>query len=339
MSVRSLKDAVRSGNAGLLIIGVILLVVALRFAERQFIFFTLWRATPTAVTPEALANADPDTLIRRVVLVQVRTPQDVGRLVRENDEGRITGTAAGFYLVDVGDRKALLISARRQLPADTLIHAMIFRISAEQRRVLLDPLTRDGAALRGALLPFSLTLTLAAQPMPWKFFLAVAFVLAAAGLVLRMILQRLDHRSHPIFATLATFGDPARIEAEIDRELAQGVGAFDGLSLLSQYIVIHDGSADVLRYDDVVWLYGETSEKHGRFHEGKVCLETVDGRQVKATVKAYDDMQRALTHLAARAPWALVGFSDENERRLRGAERAATVAQILKTRDHNLNRT
>ena len=322
----------------MIVVGVALLLIGGRCAERQSIDVALWRATPTAVTPDALANADPDTMVRKLIVVEIRSPQDVGRLVRENDEGRVTRTDAGFFLVDIGDRKSLLMSARRQLPADTTIHAVVFRVSAEQRRVLLDPLTRDDAALRGALLPYSLTLSRATFPLPWRFFVALATVLAGAWLVLRAIGQKMNHRRHPIFAKLARYGDAAAVEAEIERELAEGRNAFKHIALLSNYVVLYDATPEVLRYDDVVWIYGEVTEKHGRFDKGKICIETADDTAAKAGMESQAELMQALSLLAARAPWALVGHSEENKERMGFARRAATVAEILKTRDHNLGR-
>ena len=129
------------------------------------------------------------------------------------------------------------------------------------------------------------------------------------------LVRSLSPSTHPIYRRLGTLGDAQGLASALDREFAGAAlpafgrdwlvcASFDGLS--------------VTRWTDVVWIYLLVSKNQGREMYRKVYVWSRDG-DLLATPPANtpEEADRQLRDIAARAPWAEVGYSEAREKEWR----------------------
>ncbi|HEV8400944.1 MAG TPA: DUF6709 family protein [Gemmatimonadales bacterium] len=123
-----------------------------------------------------------------------------------------------------------------------------------------------------------------------------------------------DPAAHPLVARMAPWGDPLGVAVLAEREAENPRFKAGGWALGDTYLVQSTTfTFDVLRVRDLLWAYKKIT-KHsvnfiptGRSYEA--ILTCYGGRAVvKAKEKVVDAI---LTFAHQRAPWAVIGYSDE----------------------------
>jgi len=154
------------------------------------------------------------------------------------------------------------------------------------------------------------------QTSPWPYMIFPgAIALTGAIMLGQGLVRSLSPSTHPIYRRLGTLGDAQGLASALDREFAGAAlpafgrdwlvcASFDGLS--------------VTRWTDVVWIYLLVSKNQGREMYRKVYVWSRDG-DLLATPPANtpEEADRQLRDIAARAPWAEVGYSEAREKEWR----------------------
>ena len=125
---------------------------------------------------------------------------------------------------------------------------------------------------------------------------------------------RQDVSSHPVVKRVAAWGDPLGIALEARREAESPKYKGGGWLVTDKYLIQSTFfTFDILRLADLLWAYKKVTKHSVNFiPTGKsyaALLACYGGAaEIKGREKKVDEI---LVFAAARAPWAIFGFSDE----------------------------
>jgi hypothetical protein len=149
-------------------------------------------------------------------------------------------------------------------------------------------------------------------------YLAIAGVLVFAFLLVKYGLPAWKHlqdpSSHPLMGRVVSWGDPIQLAVEVEREARSPHHKGAGWLVTDKYLVQSTFfTFDVLRFWDLLWAYKRVTRHSvnfiptGKTYDGVlVCYG--GAAEIKGREKLVDEV---LAFAAARAPWAVLGFSDE----------------------------
>lgn len=136
--------------------------------------------------------------------------------------------------------------------------------------------------------------------------------------VLSLLAVSSDINRHWVVRQLARFGDPPHLAAEIDQETKRP-RVIGPLSLTSSWLLRpYMFGIKAIPFDAVVWVYKRVIRHHtnfvptGRSYAVIVC--TRNGESLDLTRGVYD-VDAILREVASRAPWAIIGYSEDLESR------------------------
>lgn len=165
--------------------------------------------------------------------------------------------------------------------------------------------------------------------------------LVAAGLLLLLVVRNLHAWSsrraradaHPIWRRLARLGDARSLASQLDQETRGGdPQTFKGGATVTRSWLLHRRTygLGLVPLDRLVWIHKKVT-KHkntfitvGKSYEAVVCDRDGGQLSIRASEKAVDGLLGAL---AARAPWALAGWSADLEKAWK-SRRAEVVAAV-----------
>ncbi len=233
---------------------------------------------------------------------------------------------ASYLALALGER-LLLVKMPGEQYSETLnpsLTGWLSPISADENKEVLLKLEQDVPGVKAAFLPFKL------ETGDFRSTGAVGILIAAGVLILAVIglvmaLRRMsDPNSHPILKRLSRFGPldftVSRIEAELAAPhptLRAGTGK---LNLTNSWLV-YETLTNVLatRFEDIAWVYKHVFNYRqyfitvSRTFSAMVCDRS--GARMQVTVGGKeppaDEMLKAILE---RAPWAVVGYSDDLNR-------------------------
>jgi hypothetical protein len=285
---------------------------------------------PHPVEARALIRATmPDGLPHRFVEVDCTGAVDTG-IVRYKGSDK-----SAYWAVTLGDR-FLLVKAEAR-PSGC--------IEGELRR--LDPklshLLRD--ADRQAVLPLVLE-----QGDPRIFGAVMLLILAGVAAVstacfVRSFRRAIEPARHPAVRRFAPADQLARESQALEADLAgHDVVKFRGWRFTRRFAIDRRlARFDVRRWTDLVWAY-KVVTKHrinffipaGTTYDPVFCFSDgsriqLEGRWTFGGSAAESTVDELLSKVAARAPWAVIGFSDSVEASWR-RERAGLTASVAARR-------
>ena len=123
-----------------------------------------------------------------------------------------------------------------------------------------------------------------------------------------------DPSEHPLLARTAPWGDPLGVAVQAEREFEHPRFKAGGWSLGDTYLIQSTTFAfDVLRTHDLLWAYKKVTKHSVNFiPTGKSYEALLYCYGGTATVRAKEKVVDAiLTFAHQRAPWAVIGYSDE----------------------------
>lgn len=287
---------------------------AVLFAFAQSRYISNFISGPFEVgQPELDAIADVSTTPRYFVSVTGSKAIGTGiqqftTRTRAGVETSRTVTAA-YYVLVVGDR---LLIVKRAEGMPTTVQGELAAMPAELERHLFN--TPQMKAIRGRF--YSYYLDDSRFRVPGYIGFGVALVLAVLLVKFGLPAWRYarDVSSHPVVKRVAAWGDPLATAVEARREVASPRYKGGGWRVTDKYLIRRAPFAfDLLRLSDLLWAYKKVT-KHsvnfiptGKSYAGiLVCYggaAEVTGRE--------KDMDALLTFAAERAPWAILGYSDD----------------------------
>ena len=241
---------------------------------------------------------------------------------------------ATYYALVVGDR--LLIVKRSEGAASTAQGELI-ALPEELPRHLFN--TREMQAIRGRFYPYYLDES--AFRVPGYIGVGVALILAV--LLIRYGLPAWRYAraaaSHPVVKRVASWGDPLGTAVEARREADSPRYRGGGWRVTDKYLIQSAPFAfDLLRLPDLLWAYKKVTKHSVNFiPTGKTyaCVLACYGGTAEVTGRE-KDVDSLLSFAAERAPWAVLGFTDELSRVFR--QKIADFCAAVEQRKHELAR-
>ena len=240
--------------------------------------------------------------------------------------------SATYYALVVGDR--LLIVKRSEGSVTTAQGELVAMPEDLQRHLFSTPQLQ---AIRGRFYPYYLDES--AFRVPGYIGVAVALILAVLliryGLPAWRYAQ--DAASHPVVKRVASWGDPLGTAVEARREADSPRYRGGGWRLTDKYLIQSAPFAfDLLRLSDLLWAYKKVTKHSVNFiPTGKTyaCVLACYGGTAEVTGRE-KDMDALLSFAAERAPWAVLGFTDELSRVFR--QKTADFCAAVEQRKHEL---
>ena len=272
-------------------------------------------AGPYPLQPDALAQiTDADTTPVYFVSVAGEKAVDTGiqevETTTNNGVKEGSRVTAGYYALLLGDH-FLIVKSPNQPPNS---------ISGELKPFPPDLSGQlfsgaDGQQLQTRSYPFFLDSEGFRYPGYWGIGIAWLFV----GLFWKFgkpaSIRWRDVTKHPVVKRLEQWGDPNGVSADIQSELANSVLDKSGAIILTNKYLVHQSffSFNILRFDDLLWAYKKVTQKStyfiptGKTFEGILTFyggrETFSGNE--------HEVDKALSLARNRAPWAIIGYSEE----------------------------
>jgi hypothetical protein len=157
-------------------------------------------------------------------------------------------------------------------------------------------------------------------------------VLLFAGWNLRRLTLRVQNPStHPIIRALGRYSSVPEVTMEIESELRGETEAVGSARVSQNWILVSETfGVSICQISEIVWAYKKVTKRSINFiPTGKTYSATVFRRS--GSYFRVDGREKEMDHLlhliASRAPWALLGYSDEVDKLTR-SNWQAFVAEI-----------
>jgi hypothetical protein len=270
---------------------------------------------------ELLKITDPDRLDRNFVTYTSEKALDTGfqRVSKSRRSG--TETLGHRYLVAVvGGEKALLVEAQSidDLKNPTFTGGLS-TISDDVQTKVVDPLLKEAPSMKSRMLP----MVLGTNDYRLGSYMLVPLLLGGIGFCSWNVYQAgrraKDPRKHPVYKTLARYGEADLMATDLDRELRTHYN-IDDLKTNNTYItpnwLVHPQTygLQVVQFDRLMWVYKKVTSHSVNFIPTGKSYELLmhDNFGKEYTLKMSEqEVHATIEQINGHAPWAVVGFSDE----------------------------
>jgi uncharacterized protein DUF6709 len=290
---------------------------AVLFALAQSRYIRNFISGPFDVGPVELdAIGDVSTAPRYFVRVTGSKAIETGiqQITVRKRAGAETGrsVSAAYYVLVVGDR---LLVVKRAEGAPTTVQGELSVMPAELDRQLFN--TPQMEAIRGRFYPYYLDDSSFRVPGYIGIVVALIFLVLLVKYGLPAWRYARDVSSHPIVRRVTEWGDPLGSAVEARREAASPRYKGGGWLVTDKYLIRSAVFAfDLLRLSDLLWAYKKVTKHRVNFiPTGKsyACVLVCYGGAAEVTGRE-KKVDEILTFAGARAPWAILGYSDELQR-------------------------
>ena len=325
------EQAVKRTNRNLLLtcLFCFALVFGILFAGSNY-WLTLVAGSKLLEHDELLGIQSIDFL-PTMVTVQSEESYDTGyeQYVEENGTRR---TEHYYIMMVIADEKYLLVEAPPETEKLEYTGALI-NIPSDVRYDIIDALVDEYPDLEGLFLPVMIT-TEDHQSAGW-IVLVILGVIFIAGVIgtLRLIARQTDINQHPIYKSLARYGDPQNVIKQIEGEMAMGSDKVGSLQVTPKWAITSSRTTfDAVYLKDAVWVYQMiTQHRTNGIPTGKsfkVLMYDKHGHLMEIGTKknTVDEMLQAIYQ---RAPWIITGFNDELQNLWKNADgRMQMIAEV-----------
>ncbi len=268
---------------------------------------------------QLLKITDPSQIDRDFVTYTSEKAFDTG--FQKVSKSRSSETTTNKYAVAiVGGEKALLVEAQ---PSDDLKNPTftggLATISNDVQTKIVDPLLQEAPSMKARMLPMILE---TGDYRMWSYFF-VPFLLGGIGIcgwnVYQAGVRTKDPRKHPVYKTLARYGEADLMATNLDRELRTHHNVED-LQPNNTYItpnwLVHPQTYGLyaLQLDRLMWVYKKVTSHSVNFIPTGKSYELLmhDNFGQEHTIKMSEQqVHDTIERINGHAPWAVVGFTDE----------------------------
>ena len=167
--------------------------------------------------------------------------------------------------------------------------------------------------------------------------LGIIFVVGIVGM-LRLIARQKDVNQHPIYKSLTRYGDPQTIIKQIESEMTLGSDQLDKLQVTPKWALTSSRTKfDAVYLKDAVWMYKMvTQHRTNGIPTGKsfkVLIYDKHGHLMEVPTKK-NTVEDMLQMIYQRAPWMIIGFSDELQEMWKNDDGRAQMIAEVKSRQH-----
>lgn len=176
--------------------------------------------------------------------------------------------------------------------------------------------TKEMQSLRSSFYPFYLDGDSFRRPGYIAIAVSIVFLLLFAWLAIPAFRAWRNPDTHPLALRIAKWGgDPMGVAVEAEREFENPLLKGGGGWRLGNKYMVQAGffTFNLLRLQDVLWLYKKVTKHSVNFiPTGKTYEAIIQCYGGNATIPGKEKkVHEMLEFVHARAPWAVVGFSDE----------------------------
>src|SRR5215472_112643 len=263
---------------------------------------------------------NPNSLARYFVSVTGDKIVDSGirhveRHVNETTNEVLSETVDADFLILVVDQRLLIVKAPHGAKGMQFQGALV-DLPAEVRSKVVGKVN-DPELVR-SFLPVMLDARNFRAQGYWTIAICVP-ILGLAGWNLRKYYARVRNpNTHPIIVTLGRFGSVPRLAMEIEGELRGQTEALGTARVTPSWIFIsHTFGLLICRIPEIVWAYAKVTRHCKYFIPTGASYAAIifgrDGRPIQVD-GSHMETNRLLEIVASRAPWALMGFSEESSK-------------------------
>lgn len=326
------SKAVKRTNRNLLLLCLFAfaIVFGLLFAGSNY-WLTLVAGSKLLDHDELIAMQSVDFL-PTMVTVQTDESFDTGyEQYLVNDNG--TRITEHYYIMMlIGNERFLLVEAPPETEKLEYTGALI-SIPSDVQGDIVDALIGEYPDLAGTFLPVMIT-TEDHRTAGWiaLVILGIIFIAGVEGM-LRLIARQTDINQHPIYKSLARYGDPQTVIKQIEGEMALGSEQVGKLQVTPKWAITSSRTTfDAVYLKDAVWMYKMiTQHRTNGIPTGKsfkVLVYDKHGHLMEVPTKknTVDDMLQVIYQ---RAPWILTGFNDELQNMWKNSDgRRQMIAEV-----------
>jgi hypothetical protein len=213
-----------------------------------------------------------------------------------------------YYSTPVGDK--LLLVKGEGSPGMRRLVGTFYKLPADAERDVVGGLVAQHPQLRGRFLPVMIDAAAAFNVFGYVFFALCGPLALVCLLNVYNALRRIAHpQRHPLFKQLRPMGELMAVAAAVDQEVARDSVSHCGPALVTPSLLLwpRKFTVTIIRLQDVVWMYHHNLASHG-VHSAIFHLRS---RKTVGVVLRKNAVPELLAAVAARVPWAIVGFSVE----------------------------
>jgi hypothetical protein len=312
-------DQVRRCNRNLLAANLCLaaaVLVALLLSGKYYYNFCFGPFPMTEQTLTSLRNADQ--VSHRFVVISIDNAIDYSVEEFETRSNGRERVVAAYYSLMFGD-KLLLVKAppghHEQQFSGYLENMSGYHPG--QREVLAKFVAHDPGS-RGAYLPVMLDATDVRTPGWIGLAIGLPLFILGAWNTKKALTRSSNPSAHPIMLSLEKYGSPVTIAAAIDRETNSETSRPTGSVFISSSWLMNARlfTLDAKPLVELVWAYKKVTKHSVNFiPTGKTYVTVIWDRRRKSmevsTGRSEQKTHRILEALVARAPWLLIGYSED----------------------------
>jgi hypothetical protein len=322
MNESLVQKIVNRSNRNLLILCVLgIIIVAALFILNMRYFYNFIVGPVEISSASLVALPAADTPQRYWLKVNGQELVDTGiQYVSTSKNG--SKTVDNSYYAMLLEKRLLLVKIPGEPGVDSLPAnqtGWLSEIASDENQKIIQALEIESPAIKGLFLPFKLeTGDFRTNGYIGLVIGGIVLLLCLWGVVL-VVQRTANPNNHPVLRALARFGPVDFVVSRIDAEMAAVHTTLGKLNLTNSWL-IYDDKANLLatRYEDVIWIYKHvtTHRSYGIAVSKTYAAMVCDKFGVKLTLVAGNKeakVDEMLSALVTRAPWAVIGYSNELE--------------------------
>ncbi len=293
--------------------GIFVLVVLLSaYANGRYFSNFIFGPYP-ATAADLQQIGDPDAAPRYFVHVQGSEAVDTGiqqmKVEQRNGEVASKTVEATYFSLHVGDRWLLVRSNHGQ---STIVDGALQIMPPELRGHMF---SGENAKLMPRFYSFYLDREDFRTEGYWELGIGLVVLGVVGYFALRAWKRLQDLSAHPVMQRVQRWGDLHSISVDVEQEYTHGVRFKHGAHRITDRYVIARSllTFDLFRFQDLLWAYKKVTRHSLNFiPTGKTYNALMIFYGGSADVQAKEaQVEQILQYAAAKAPWAVIGFSND----------------------------
>lgn len=309
---------VRRANRRLFAVSALLVLGVAGYVMANARYLNNFVRGPAPISASQLTSiADPNSLSRYFVSVSGDKIIDSGiqhiqQQINQTTNKVESQTVDADYLILVVDERFLIVKAPHG-ETGTHLRGSLVDLPTDVRSEVVGQVSEPELVRR--FLPVMLDAGNFREEGYWTIAICLP-ILGFAGWNLRKFYARVQNpNTHPIIVAFARFGSVPQLAMEVEGELRGETEALGSARVTQSWIFVSETfGLSICRIPEIVWAYKKVTRHYHNFIPTGKSYATIifgrDGRAVQAD-GSQKKMDRLLEVVAARAPWALLGFNEE----------------------------
>lgn len=312
-------------NRNLMIVCVIVILAVLSggLLSSKYLLNVVLGAKTLDQDTVAFSNRSLADSMRNYVKINADEVYDTGAAYVRKSKYNVETVETKYVLLGIKDKLLLAEIGAFSPIADgaknVTLEGELTTIPPNVSEKVLEPLYSEEPAVRSAVLPMILKAKGDFQTPAYIGIGIGAGVLLIAGICLWSALKQSGNPENTsVVKSLAAYGSPSQVAAQIDYELAGQYEKVGSIYLLPTWIIKNNTfSVEVQHIENIVWMYKKVTKHSVNFiPTGKtyeVVLHNSQGSEVSlnGTFMSEQKTEQMMERIYQRIPWVVAGYDDE----------------------------